>query len=250
MKLKLDDAGHVVVQDGKPVFVADDGKEIAFDYGATLATITRLNGEARGHRERAETAEGRAKLFEGIDDAEAARKALGIVKSLDEKRLIDAGQVDQIKAEAIKAVEDKWKPIAKERDGLKAALHQEKIGGSFARSKFIADKLAIPADIAEAAFGRHFDLEDGKIVSKDATGNRIFSRSRPGELADFDEALETLVSAYPHRDSILKGTGASGGGASGSGGTQNGKRTITRAQFEALAPGEKPTAAREATIVD
>lgn len=27
MKLKLDDQGHVVVQDGKPVYVHDDGKE-------------------------------------------------------------------------------------------------------------------------------------------------------------------------------------------------------------------------------
>jgi hypothetical protein len=42
MKLKLDDKGQVVVQDGKPVYVADDGKEIVFDYPATLQTISRL----------------------------------------------------------------------------------------------------------------------------------------------------------------------------------------------------------------
>ena len=29
MKLKLDENGHVVVQDGKPVYVHDDGKEVA-----------------------------------------------------------------------------------------------------------------------------------------------------------------------------------------------------------------------------
>ena len=57
MKLLLDDKGNVVVRDEKPVYVAEDGKEIAFDYPATLATISRLNGEAKGHRERAETAE-------------------------------------------------------------------------------------------------------------------------------------------------------------------------------------------------
>ena len=57
MKLKLDEQGHVVVQDGKPVYVHDDGKEVAFDAVGTVSTIGRLNAEAKSHRERAETAE-------------------------------------------------------------------------------------------------------------------------------------------------------------------------------------------------
>lgn len=57
MKLKLDENGHVVVSDGKPVYVNDEGKDIAFDVSGTVATIARLNGEAKSHRERAETAE-------------------------------------------------------------------------------------------------------------------------------------------------------------------------------------------------
>ena len=43
--------------DGKPVFVEDDGKEIAIDVAQTRATITRLNGEARAHREAKEKAD-------------------------------------------------------------------------------------------------------------------------------------------------------------------------------------------------
>ena len=74
MKLKLDDKGSVVVQDGKPVYVADDGKEVVFDYPATLQTISRLNGEAKSHRERAEAAEAKYRPFEGIKDAEKAAK--------------------------------------------------------------------------------------------------------------------------------------------------------------------------------
>ena len=35
-------------------------------------------------------------------------------------------------------------------------------------------------------------------------GNEIYSRSRPGEKADFEEALEALVGAYPNKDAILK----------------------------------------------
>lgn len=261
MKLLLDEKGAFVVQDGKPVYVADDGKEIAFDYPATLATISRLNGEAKGHRERAEGAEARNKLFDGIEDPAKAREALETLKNIDSKKLIDAGKVDEVRAESkkafdeqVRAIEEKYKPVIAERDGLKSSLVSEILGGSFSRSKFIAEKMAIPADIAQARFGSAFTVEDNnRIVAKDPNGNTLFSRSRPGEVAEFDEALELIVDAYPHRDSILKGSGASGGGASGSGGAiVNGKKQVTRQQFEAMSPLEQAKTAREptTTIID
>jgi hypothetical protein len=258
VKLKLDDKNQVVVQDGKPVYVADDGKEVVFDYPATLATISRLNGEAKGNRERAEAAEANAKKFEGIEDPEEAIKALGIVKNLDTKKLFDAGKIDEIKAEAKKAyddqlrsMEEKYKPVIAERDSLKSSLVNEIVGGSFSRSKYIAEKLAIPADIAQARFGSAFAVEEGnKIVAKDAKGNILFSRARPGEVAEFDEALELLVDQYPYKDNILKGSGASGGGAGGSGGGAGGKKTMSRAQFEALDPMAQAAAVKDVAIVD
>ncbi|MFU6964058.1 DUF6651 domain-containing protein [Pseudomonas aeruginosa] len=147
MKLKtveVDGKQYAEVQDGKPVYVEDDGKEIVFDAVGTRATITRLNGEAKQHRERAEKA--------------------------------------------------------------------EKIGGSFSRSKFVADRLAVPADMVQSVFGKHLKIEDGNVVAYDAHGNKLYSKARPGEAADFDEALEILVDQYPYRDQILKGSGHSGGG--------------------------------------
>jgi hypothetical protein len=105
MKLKLDAEGHAVLQDGKPVYVHDDGKELSFDAPATVSTISRLNGEAKSHRERAETAEGKLKAFEGIEDPAAAKKAMATVKNLDDKKLVDAGEVEKVKNEAIAAVE-------------------------------------------------------------------------------------------------------------------------------------------------
>jgi hypothetical protein len=257
MKLMLDDKGSVVVRDDRPVFLADDGKEIAVDYPGTLATISRLNGEAKGHRERAESFEEKLKLFEGIEDPEKARKALDIVKNLDDKKLIDAGEVEKIKQEAAKSYEDKLKQIEKkyepvigERDALKGSLKQEILGGAFSRSKFITEKMAIPADLAQAKFGGSFVIEEGnKVVALDAKGERIFSRARPGELATFDEALEALVEDYPYRDSILKGSGASGGGANGSVRTVGGKKTIGRAAFDELGPAEKMTTVKEGIAV-
>ena len=249
MKLKLNDDGFAVVQDGKPVYVNDDGKEIAFDVAGTVATISRLNGEAKTHRERAEAAEKTAKAFEGITDADAARKALATVANLDAKKLVDAGEVDKIRAEAIKAVEDKYSPVVAERDSLLKSLVDEKVGGSFARSKMIADKLAIPADLVQARFGDAFKVEGSDVVAYDKSGNKLFSRSNPGEVAKFDEALEILIDQYPYRDSILKSTGASGGGATGGSGGGSGGKTLTRAAYDALDPIAQGNAIRSGVKV-
>ncbi|MFZ3193694.1 MAG: DUF6651 domain-containing protein [Moraxellaceae bacterium] len=249
MKLKLDENGHVVVQDGKPVYVHADGKELAFDAAHALEKIGTLNREAQGHREAKESAEGKLKAFEGIEDAAAARKALETVKNLDQKKLVDAGEVEKVKLEAIKALEEQYAPVVKKAQDLEQQLIGEKIGGSFSRSKFIAEKLAIPADMAQAAFGSAFKLEDGRVVAYQG-GNKIFSRAKPGELADFDEALETLISSYPHRDSILKGSGASGGGANQGGqGGGGGKKTMQRTAFDAMAPTEKAAFAKDGGVV-
>lgn len=218
MKLKLDENGNAVLQDGKPVYVHDDGKEIAFDAAATVATISRLNGEAKSHRERAEAAEKAVKAFEGIEDPAAAIKALETVANLDSKKLIDAGEVDKVKTEIGKAYQEKLDEAHNKLTQYEQQLYAEKIGGAFSRSKVIAEKFAIPADLVQARFGSAFKVEEGKTVAYDANGNKIFSRANPGELADFDEALEVLVDQYPYKEQILKSTGASGGGAGPSGG--------------------------------
>jgi hypothetical protein len=231
-----------------PVFVHADGKESPFDADSTLGTISRLNGEAKTHRERAEKAELTLKGYEGIADPAAALKALGIVKNLDDKKLVDAGQVEQMRAEAIRAVEEKYQPLVKRADLLEQQLVGEKIGGAFLRSKFIADKVAIPADMVQAAFGSRFKLEDGQVVAYGTDGNKVYSRSSPGNPAGFEEALEMLVEQYPHRASILKGSNSSGSGTQGSSGTSGGgKKTMTRTQFDALSPMDKAATAKEAS---
>lgn len=137
---------------------------------------------------------------------------------------MDAGEIEKVKAEISKAFQLQLDEVTGKAQTFEQQLYAEKIGGSFSRSKFIADKLAVPADMVQATFGQNLKVEDGKVVAYDAQGQKIFSRARPGELADFDEAIETLVSQYPHRDHILKSSGANGGGAqNGGGNNQNTK---------------------------
>lgn len=239
MKLKLDENGHVVVQDGRPVYVYDDGKEVAFDAPSTVAKISALNAEAKSHRERAEANEKLAKAFEGLD-ADEARKALGIVKNLDDKKLVDAGEVEKMKAEHAKAWQAQIDEANKKAETLAQQLDNELIGGAFARSKFIAENFAAqgPAgiEIAQALFRSRFKVEDGKLVAADGNGGKLYSRTRPGELADFDEAMDAIVGQYAHRDQILKGTGSSGAGATDGAKGNGGKKTLDRKSFEALDP--------------
>lgn len=245
---------YAEVLDGKPVYESEDGKLIPFDAPHTGATVKRLNAEAKAHREAKEQAEAKLKLYEGLDDPVAARKALETVRSLEGKKVVDDGDLERVKREAKDAFdrqfETTYRPVEQERDALRAQLHSERLGAAFSRSKFIADKLAIPADIVQARFGSSFAIEDGKVIAKGADGHPIFSRAKPGDPADFDEALEILVDSYPHRDSILKGTGASGGGSGSYRTGSGGKRQVTRAQLAAMEPAEKAKVSREAEIVD
>jgi hypothetical protein len=260
MKLKLEN-GNVVVQDGKPVYVLDDGREVAHDAAATVATISRLNGEAKSHREAKEAAETRLKAFEGIDDAEAARKALETVKNIKDGELVAAGKVQEIKdaaaasakqavADATRAAEAREKALSEQNATLTNQLNSHIVGGSFASSKFISEKLAIPADIAQKVFGDRFKVENGKLVPMDPVGNPIFSATRHGEHADFEEAISVMVNAYPNKEMILRGSGASGGGANGSSGGAGGKKSMTRAQFQALDPAAQAAAVKDTTITD
>jgi hypothetical protein len=265
MKLKFDDKGAVVVveENGvkKPVYILGDGREVPHDAEGTVATISRLNGEAKSHRERAEAAETKLKGFDGIEDAEAARKALETTRNLSTGELKTAAQVQEIKdaaarsaqeavAAATRSAAEREKALSEQNAKLTASLHNHIIGGIFAGSKFIQDKLAIPADIVQKMFADRFRVdESGKTVALDQNGNPLFSAVRHGEHADPEEALQVMVNSYPHKDSILKGSGASGSGATTSTTNANGKKSVNRTQFDAMSPADRMAHAKAGGIV-
>ena len=239
MKLKIDEQGHAVLQDGKPVYVHDDGKEVPFDAAQAVNKIASLNAEAKQHREAKEVAETKLKAFDGVD-VDKARAALEKVADLEAKKLIDAGEVDKVKAEMAKTYEARLAEANATTDKVREQFHQSLIGGEFARSKFIAEKIAIPPEMLQSFFGKHFSVsEDGKLQAKDTSGNPIYSRANVGSLADFDEALEMLVNQYPSRDSILKGNQASGANTAPN--AQSGTQ-ITREQFEQMSAIDRANA--------
>jgi hypothetical protein len=250
MKLKLDANGAAVLTDGKPTYIKDDGSEIAFDGAQAFAKIGQLTGENTAYKTRFTEAETKLKSFEGIEDPEAAKAALVTVANIKDGELISAGKAEEIKAKATKAAEDavaaaktahaaEVAALTTERDTFKGQLYEEKVGGAFARSKFIAEKVATPPHMLEKTYGSHFKIEDGRIVPYDAAGNKIGSSKTFGEDADFEEAIEKLIMADPYKDRILKGTGNSGSGAQ----PGNGK---VEGDVSAMSPQQKMAAGRAA----
>lgn len=262
MPFKFNADGTIAVDTEKklPIFVHADGREAPFDADATVSTISRLNSEARGHREAKEAAEGKLKTFDGIEDGAAALAALTTVKNLGAGELKTAAQVQEIKdaaaksateavAAATRAAEEAQKQLTEQNTKLTADLNNHIIGGSFAGSKFIAEKLAIPADIAQKVFGDRFKVDGGKLVPMNPDGTPLFSATDHGNHAGFEEALQVMVGAYANRDMILKGSGASGGGAQGGGAGAGGGKSMTRAQFDAATPAAKAEFAKSGGAV-
>jgi hypothetical protein len=110
-----------------------------------------------------------------------------------------------------------------------AALQKQLVAQAFEHSRFVADKLAVPADLLEARFGASFKPENGRLVAYDATGNAIMRRDNPGEPAEFDEALERLVAAHPQREAIMRGLGNAAGPS----------KTMPRAIFDTMPPRDR-----------
>ena len=91
---KFDEAGNVVMRDGNPVYVNTNGDEQTI----SVDTIANLNREARDNRIAKEEALDKLKAFEGIDAAKA-REALEAISKIDSNKLIEAGKVDEVKAQ-------------------------------------------------------------------------------------------------------------------------------------------------------
>lgn len=227
---KLNAAGDAIeLKDGNPIWVNADGSE------TTLGgdTIARLNREAQTSRERYERAEQSLEAFKGLDPA-AAREALETVSKIDAKKLIDAGEVDKVRQQIGQEYQAQLDEAKKATEAANARADNMMLDNAFGSSKFIGDKLTIPADMVQAMFAKNFKIEDGKMFAYDANGNKLISKTRAGEFANVDEALEQLVDGYGGKAHILKGANHQGSGGSGGEGGNGGKRTYRRAEIDAL----------------
>ncbi len=218
MKYALTENGNVKVKDGKIILIGDDGKEFDFDAISARDTIGNLHKEAAEHRKKASE---RSKALEAFGDIDpvAAKEALATVASMSDSHKME---VDKLKATLNQTWQEKLEAAQKESGELTKKLYNATVTAKFATSEAVKQTVLTP-DIAAKVFGDHFAI-DG--TAKDSAGNTIYSRERPGEPASFDEALLAIISQYPGKDHILRGSGADGTG--GSGGNRNSSNTLAK----------------------
>lgn len=234
---KTDEDGNLVLKDGNPVYVDSNGDERA----VKVDVMSRLSGEAKANRERAEAAEAKIKAFDGLD-AEAARSALEKVSNLDEKTLIAAGDRDKAledqKAKFIKELEAKDRAIAEGKDreaNLQGHINKTAIEKVFTDSQFVKENVAAPELLRDALINR-FKVEDGNVVGLDEKGEVIYSKNEFGEVASADEAIKIMLDGYHSKDAILKSSMSGGSGSDGSGGSRGTGRKMSRDDFAKLSP--------------
>lgn len=232
---KLDADGKIEMKDGNPVYLNANGQEMTVG----SSKISELNAESKQHRERAEAAEAKLEVFKDIDPV-VAKKAIEDIKKVDSKKLIDAGEVDKLKAEWQRQSDDKIGQITKERDDISGKYNNSLISGVFKDSEFVRNEIAIPYDFFESNFRSHFKIGDKGIEAYDKTGNRVYSKDRAGEYATPDEALRILVDQHPQKDSLIKAKDSSGSGNQGNGGGGGGSGAVVkRSEFAKLTPAKQ-----------
>jgi hypothetical protein len=114
-------------------------------------------------------------------------------------------------------------------EAFDAAGAMKMLVGKHFESSAVAGGLKIPHEIAAAAFGDSFRIEKGQLVAYDKGDIPVYSHTRHGEVANFEEALDQLIDRYPNKEMIQRKDDAPGQQA-GTGQTA----TITRVQFDAL----------------
>lgn len=203
---------------GSPVWINDAGEEKGVDYPAMSAGLAKANKEAHERRLALDEAKKELVRWEGIEDPDAARKALETVASLssqakdEEARLqerlkpIQEAHAAKMVAKE-KAIEDLTRAAA-EKD---ARLERETVKHAFFQSPYVRDKLS-SGTLASSLFSSRFALRDGALVGLEDSGDPIYGDD--GALGSFDHALAKMVEASPDKGLLLKGNDKGGGSGS------------------------------------
>jgi hypothetical protein len=244
-KLKTTPEGAPVVKDGLPMFVDPNGADAVFDPNVLQQKLLEVNAESKERREALAALKQKYATFDGIEDLAAyrteAEEALKLKKNLKDKDLVEAGRVEEVKAELKKAAAEAETRL-KDQAARQVAELLEKIqkkdgqirrlviSNLFGTSRFFSGKepvTTLPPDIAEAHFGERFQVREDPLtgrpvcVALDAKGEPMLSRTRIGEIATFDEAVEMLIDGYAQKQMIVRQQGGSGG-TGGTGGISGG----------------------------
>lgn len=254
MQLKLNSDGSAVVIDGKPVYVYENGDEVPFDAPQTMANLKRVNDEAKNHRLKFKEVNDQFDEYKkqyGDLNLEEAKKAIGIVKALDEKELLKASEVDRLKEKAMAAFqEEKQQLVSGHQRKLEELTGQVEAGRNTIRQMMLKDAFTgsewFSGDKAKTVyapweayeiFGKYFKIEGEGVDARPVgylNGEKIMSRENYVDAAKFDEAIGQIIQSDQGRFSKILATNGGGGGGGGNQNNQGGGRVVKRGDSAAF----------------
>jgi len=221
-KLKLGENDQPVYQDGKFVLVLEDGSETAFDAVGAYSTFGKIRNERDEWKSKAESAEGElVKFGKSADERAKAIERVKLAQALDEKKLVDAGKVDEVIAERVKAMKAEHEAALAEVNskatGLESQLRRILVRKQLEDLDIWEGYLPTKDLLIEHVLERQFDLDGDQVVAfADAEKkSKLYSKSDPSRPADVKEAAEQLLKAHPNHDKWKKGVNATGSDATG-----------------------------------
>ncbi len=248
------DGETISMEDGNPVWVHSDGKAVGFNAESALKNLKDVTAESISRKEKIREFETKIAPFAGIENGaeyvKTANEALETVKNLDGKKLIDAGEVETLKASVAATYKEKITGMeaafATKENDYKSAIETKDsnisnllIKGAIGRADFIESRTVLTPSIAYDVFKGNFQIEEqdgqAKAVATRKDGTKIMSLKDPGSYAGINEALETLVNEHPDKDRLLKGVDGGGGSPPNGGGQSNSSvKYISRASWDTL----------------
>jgi hypothetical protein len=241
-KIKVDEESkQPVFDDGKPVYIDPDGKELALDPPAMYQKIIDLGVESKGHRTKKDELSMQLELFTDIEDLPNWKKdadaALEQVANFNDKDWLKAEKVEKLKAD-MKTAHDENVAGLQKSFSLKEEDYQGTIGkkdlqirklmidNKFATHPLFSGKTpksnVLPA-MAVDHFGKQFKIEENakngelSLTGYYTNGDVVYSKENPGEVAAFHEAMFLIFDKHPDKEAMLP-SGEPGSGAGGGGG--------------------------------
>jgi hypothetical protein len=214
MKLQLTtDGTAAVVRNGLLVVVDDSGAETEVNVAEMFTKLKSANSEAKTYRLELKEANAKLSAYGGVTP-EDALNAVNVIKNLDTKKLLDAGEVEKGKSAMAASFNKTIEEQAQKLKSQEQHIYKLEVSNRFEASEFLKKCTTFPtADMAEAYLGKHFKVEDGQVVGYDHTGAPILSKSDPTKNASFEEALSVLIDTHPNAAKLKVGNEFSGGGS-------------------------------------
>ncbi len=203
-------------------------------FTALKSYVDDLQGQRDAARQ--ESINGRRGMKDKLAKLEADQNALMERLGIDSLEDLDLLPDAKGAAEAAKQYDAKLKRM--ERQLQEATTQRDEISGKFRGS-------LQKAAIAEALSGHEFVARDlvETFVSQRLTweGDDLLFKTEDGRMIPVKDGIAGIAKARPE---LLKSTGTGGAGVRASNAGGGGPKTMTRAEFEALAPAQRVEAAK------